>query len=106
MAPLLSTWLTLCALFWLVCASRRYGLDGDCSLSPGAKRIVASILLALAPLPWILRDGIALGIVPWLFCSIPIAGVGVTMVVAFRPVVGRYLSGVALLGLVRKRDAG
>jgi len=40
-----------------------------------AYRVLASLLLVAAPLPWIAETRPAIALVTWLFCGLPLAGV-------------------------------
>ena len=48
-------------------------------------RIAGAVLLGLAPLPWIVESGPAIGLTTWLWYALPCVGVGLVVVMAFAP---------------------
>jgi hypothetical protein len=48
-------------------------------------RTAATITLCMAPIPWIVRDGLGMSLVTWLFCALPLVGIVVVLLLAYLP---------------------
>lgn len=96
MGPLLALWFSFAGLFRLAAVLRRS------AVTAGSGRAGAGILLLVSPIPWAASDGVAMGLVAWLFCALPVAAVLATVALTFRPRLGAALSGAAIDRVVHR----